>query len=129
MRKVLLLCLGCLLLTASTSPGQTAVRAQAAPEAPAPGTIKGRIFDAESGESMPYTNVFIVGTNIGTMAFTDGFYIIKGLRPGTYNIKASYISYGVGEKTVVVGPGEVVNLDFYLEVHAIMTEQIGRAHV
>ena len=72
MRKVLLLCLGWLLLTASTSPGQTAVRAQAAPEAPAPGTIKGRIFDAESGESMPYTNVFIVGTNIGTMAFTDG---------------------------------------------------------
>lgn len=119
MRKVLLLCLGCLLWTASASQGQTEVRAQAAA---ATGTIKGRIFDAESGESMPYTNVFIVGTNIGTMAFTDGFYIIKGLRPGTYNVKASYISYGVGQKTVVVGPGEVVNLDFHLEVHAIMAE-------
>lgn len=99
------------------------VLAQPAPEAaPAPATVKGRIFDGESGESMPYTNVFISGTNIGTMAFTDGFYIIKGLRPGTYTIKASYISYAVGSQTVVLGPGEVLNLDFQLEVQAIMAD-------
>ena len=88
----------------------------------APCTIKGRIFDVESGETMPYTNVFISGSNIGTMAFTDGFYIMKGLRPGTYTVKASYISYGLGEETVTLAPGEVVNLDFQLEVHAIMAE-------
>ena len=41
------------------------------------------------------------------MAFTDGFYILRGLRPGTYTVKASYISYGVGVQTVTVGPGEV----------------------
>ena len=48
-----------------------------------PATIKGRIFDDENGESMPYTNVFISGTNIGTMALPDGFYILRGLAPGT----------------------------------------------
>ena len=64
-----------------------------------PATIKGRIFDDETGETMPYTNVYLAGTNMGTMAFTDGFYIIRGLRPGTYTIKASYISYAVGQET------------------------------
>ena len=54
---------------------------------------------------MPYTNVFISGTNIGTMAFTDGFYILRGLRPGTYTVKASYISYGVGSRDRDPGPG------------------------
>jgi outer membrane receptor for Fe3+-dicitrate len=88
----------------------------------APVTIKGRIFDAESGETMPYTNVFITGTNIGTMAFTDGFYIMRGLPPGTYTVKASYISYEMGSETVTLGPGEVINLDFHLEVNAIMVE-------
>ena len=73
-----------------------------------PATIKGRIFDAESGESMPYTNVFISGTNLGTMAFTDGFYILRGLRPGTYTVKASYVSYGVGSETV-----DIVLHDFF----------------
>jgi len=88
----------------------------------APVTIKGRIFDAETGESMPYTNVFISGTNIGSMAFTDGFYIMKGLPPGTYTVKASYISYGVGTETVTLRPGEVLNLDFHLDVQAIMAD-------
>jgi Carboxypeptidase regulatory-like domain/TonB-dependent Receptor Plug Domain len=87
-----------------------------------PTTIKGRIFDAESGESMPYTNVFISGTNIGTMAFTDGFYIMRGLPPGTYTVKASYISYALGVRMVTLGPGEVLNVDFHLDVQAIMAE-------
>ena len=88
----------------------------------APVTIKGRIFDGESGETMPYTNVYLSGTNLGTMAFTDGFYILRGLPPGTYTVKASYISYGIGSETVTLGPGEVINLDFHLAVEAIMVE-------
>ncbi len=106
--------------TANTAPVMAQATDQNAPLAPC--TIKGRIFDDESGETMPYTNVFVSGSNIGTMAFTDGFYIMKGLRPGTYTVKASYISYGVAEKTVTLAPGEVVNLDFHLEVQAIMAE-------
>ena len=109
-----------LLLTVSGASGQMATGTPIDPAAPA--TIKGRIFDGETGATMPYTNVFISGTNIGTMAFTDGFYIMKGLRAGTYTVKASYISYGVGSKTVTLQPGEVINLDFTLEVHAIMAE-------
>ncbi|MCP4291223.1 MAG: TonB-dependent receptor, partial [bacterium] len=88
----------------------------------APVTIKGRIFDDETGKAMPYTNVFISGTNIGTMSFTDGFYIMRGLQPGTYTVRASYISYGLGTETVTLAPGEVVNLDFHLKVEAIMAD-------
>ncbi len=109
-------------LLAGAAVAQVGDPAQATPVAP--GTIKGRIFDAESGETMPYTNVFVAGSNIGTMAFTDGFYIMKGLRPGTYTVKASYISYGIGEQTVTLHAGEVINLDFQLEVRAIMAEPL-----
>ena len=115
---------------AQTSGGQTATgqtttsQTSAVTDPLAPCTIKGRVFDAESGETMPYTNVFIAGTNSGTMAFTDGFYILRGLRAGTYTVKASYISYGVGSQTVTLAPGEVVNLDFHLEVQAILAETL-----
>ncbi len=113
------LVLAALMLTAAGAFAQPGARSTQ-PQAPA--TVKGRIFDDETGESMPYTNVFISGTNIGTMAFTDGFYIIRGLQPGTYTIKASYISYGVGSQTVTLEAGEILNLDFRLEVQAIMAE-------
>jgi len=112
-----------LALLALAAPAAAQTHVQAAPPQ-APAAIKGRIFDAESGESMPYTNVFLSGTNLGTMAFTDGFYMLRGLRPGTYTIKASYVSYEVGVATVTLGPGEVANIDFHLEVKAIMVEPL-----
>ena len=98
-----------------------------APEGPTPAptttcTIKGAVHDRESGEALPYTNIYIAGTNIGTMAFTDGYFILRGLAPGTYTVKASYISYAVGSETVVLYAGDVANIDFQLEVQAIMLE-------
>lgn len=101
--------------TAASAPSQ---RPQLAPAA-----IKGRIVDAESGDPLPYTNVFISGTNIGTMAFNDGDYILR-LPAGTYTIKASYISYAVGSQTVTLQPGELKVLDFRLEVQAIYVDPI-----
>ena len=67
--------------------GLAILLAAALPPAPAAaqtatGTIKGRVHDRESGEALPYTNIYIAGTNIGTMAFTDGYFILRGLAPG-----------------------------------------------
>jgi CarboxypepD_reg-like domain/TonB-dependent Receptor Plug Domain len=126
-RRYLWILLGLVLLTAQPGAASNVVlQVDAAQDTDNPTdttvTIKGRIFDDETGETMPYTNVFISGTNIGTMAFTDGFYIMRGLPAGTYTVKASYISYDMGSQTVTLGPGEVANLDFHLEVHAIMAE-------
>lgn len=81
--------------------------------------IKGTVVEAETGEPMAYTNVFIAGTNIGTMAFTDGFFILRGLVPGTYTVRASFISYAVASETVTLVPGQVAHIDFQLQVQAI----------
>ena len=72
---------------------------------------------------MPYTNVYIAGTNIGTIAFTDGLFFLTGLRPGTYTIRASYISYSLGSETVTVSSGEVADIEFRLDVEAICTSR------
>ena len=68
---------------------------------------------------MPYTNIYIAGTSIGTMAFNDGYFFLRGLRPGTYTVKASYIGYALASRTVRLEPGGVVQVDFTLEVEAI----------
>jgi hypothetical protein len=88
------------------------------------GVIKGRVVDAETGEPMPYTNIYIAGTNIGTMAFNDGYFFLRGLRPGTYTVKASYIAYGLASRTVRLEPGGVVHIDFELEVQEIYVDPI-----
>ena len=90
----------------------------------APAMIKGRVVDAESGEVLPYTNVYIAGSRIGTIALQDGQFWLSGLRPGTYTVRASYISYGLGSETITVAAGEVAEIEFLLDVEAIYTDPI-----
>ncbi|HPF34265.1 MAG TPA: TonB-dependent receptor [Candidatus Krumholzibacteria bacterium] len=90
----------------------------------APAMIKGRVLDDESGEVLAYTNVYLAGTSIGTIALQAGDFYLNGLRPGTYTVMASYISYGTGAETVTVGPGETAEIEFRLRVQAILVDPI-----
>ena len=119
------LCLVFLLAAcAGVAAAQEAPVAAVAPSADAPAMIKGRVLDAESGEILPYTNVYIAGSRIGTIALQNGQFYLGGLRAGTYTVRASYISYGLGSETVTVGPGEVAEIEFQLDVEAIFTDPI-----
>ena len=57
------------------------------------GNISGKITDKANNEELIGANVMIVGTTIGASSDLDGKFNIKGLQPGKYSIKVSYISY------------------------------------
>lgn len=56
------------------------------------GTIQGRVYDAINNEPLPFANVIIEGTKLGTTTDIDGKYTIS-VAPGLYNIQASFIGY------------------------------------
>ena len=57
------------------------------------GKISGTVTDAGNGETMPGVNVAIVGTTQGAVTDVDGYYFINNVRPGTYEIQASFIGF------------------------------------
>lgn len=61
-------------------------------DAPALGSIRGRITD-ESQQTLPGATVMIEELHTGTTADVNGFYNLGNLRPGTYNVKISYVGY------------------------------------
>jgi outer membrane receptor for ferrienterochelin and colicin len=65
---------------------QTALQAQQA-------TLKGRVFDAVSNEPLPFVNVIVTGTTVGTITDIDGNFQITGLNPGFLRVQASFIGY------------------------------------
>ena len=77
--------------------------------------IHGKITDA-SGAPLPYATVAIEGTSKGVISGADGTYLITGLRPGTYTVKASYLGYRDFEKEVQVQNSST--LDIILEENA-----------
>ncbi len=69
------------------------------------GIIKGRVFDAVSNEPLPFTNIIINGTAIGSTSDLDGNFIFTGIAPGYYRLTASSVGY----ETVISDEFQVTN--------------------
>lgn len=57
------------------------------------GKIEGRVFDANNNEPLPFTNIVIWGTAIGSTSDLDGYFKFTGLEPGYLRLAATSIGY------------------------------------
>jgi hypothetical protein len=57
------------------------------------GSISGTITDAKTGESIIGANVVITGTSVGAASDINGQYEIANVKPGTYSLSISFITY------------------------------------
>jgi outer membrane receptor protein involved in Fe transport len=57
------------------------------------GKISGKVVDAGTGEALVGANVVVAGTSMGAATNTVGEFTILNVEPGTYTLKATYISY------------------------------------
>jgi len=65
-------------------------------------TISGIVKDKESGETLPFANVFVKDTNIGTTTNADGFFTLFNVPSETSTIQVQYLGYKV--ETLVLTP-------------------------
>lgn len=64
------------------------------PEKPVPkGGVKGKVYDAVTGETLVGASIVVEGTNKGTTTDREGQYTLSGLEPGTWHIAVSFVSY------------------------------------
>lgn len=56
-------------------------------------SLKGRLVDAVSNDPLPFVNVIVSGTTIGTITDMDGNFILTGLEPGFVRVEASFVGY------------------------------------
>lgn len=56
-------------------------------------TIKGTVKDAQTGEVMPFANVFLAETTYGTSTDDSGQYIIEGVVPDIYDLLVKFVGY------------------------------------
>ena len=75
----------------------------------ATGSIEGLVFDKKTGETLVGATIILEGTQTGAVTDFDGHFIIAGIKPGTYNVIVSYISYNptVFDGVVVIADKKV----------------------
>lgn len=75
------------------------------------GTIRGTVYEGDTGEPMYGVTVLIEGTSNGAISDFDGKFEIS-VEPGTYTVKATFVSFqSIVVSDVNVAPGKVVLLD------------------
>lgn len=75
------------------------------------GTLKGLLTDKETNnEPLPFANVQIKGTNIGTTTDFDGKYTIK-VTEGNHVVIFSFLGYKTIEKSFSIKAGETVTIN------------------
>ena len=78
--------------------------------------VYGTITNDLNNEPIPFANIIIEGTMIGTTSDINGNYEILELPPGTYNFKCSYIGYDTDIETeIMVSSNKNLRLNFFSE--------------
>jgi TonB-dependent receptor len=80
-----------LLVPASSLPSESSV------------TLNGSVKDGKSGEPLPGANVVLVGTGFGASTDLNGRYVIRGIAPGEYSVKVSYVGYQALDVKLSIG--------------------------
>ena len=84
--------------------------------------IRGHVLSG--GEHLPYMNVVIRGTTIGTITDESGHFKLEEAPLGKITVIASGIGYKAKEITVTTQKGKSTELHFNLEVDALGIEEL-----
>jgi outer membrane receptor for ferrienterochelin and colicin len=89
------------------------------------GSIEGVITDSTTHETLVGASVVIEGTNTGAVSDFEGKYALKNVKPGSYNLIFTYISYNRQViKNVNVAAGPPTNLNAFLSSHNITIKEV-----
>ncbi|NQV53535.1 MAG: TonB-dependent receptor [Flavobacteriales bacterium] len=77
------------------------------------GTIRGFVYDKESGEPLIFINVFLKGTQIGGSTDVNGYYSITKIPTGDYTLTIQAMGYETVEEAVSLKSGQILNRKLY----------------
>lgn len=87
------------------------------------GTIRGFVYDKESGEPIIFTNVLLEGTTIGTSTDVNGYYMISKVAPGSYTLMTTNIGYDTAKVSITIKAGDIVTQKLFLTEASIEMDE------
>lgn len=85
--------------------------------------IKGFVYEKESGEAVPFTNVFLKGTTLGSTTDGNGNFLINKIPPGSYTLMIKSMGYDSLALRVTVKAGEILTRKLALVKASYTLEQ------
>jgi hypothetical protein len=88
-------------------------------------SLKGRVVDAVNNEPLPFVNVIVSGTSIGTITDMDGNFVLTGLTPGFVRVETSFVGYRRAVSSEVeVSAARVNSVEIQMEEQKEQIEEV-----
>lgn len=92
---------------------------------PEKAAIKGRVFDVNNNQPLPFTNIVIFGTTIGTVSDIEGKFQFENIHPGFVKLAASSVGYEtyVSEELMLTN-NKIITVEIPMVRSSIELEQV-----
>ncbi|MEO7174456.1 MAG: TonB-dependent receptor [Saprospiraceae bacterium] len=80
----------------------------------AQGTVRGNVYDKETGSPVMFANVYLAGTSYGANTDAEGFFSLSNIPSGEYRVEVIYLGYDSTFIDVKLGKNNIVYKKFYL---------------
>lgn len=88
------------------------------------GTIRGNLYDAESGDPIAFGNVYIKELEIGTNTDLDGFFNFSDLEVGSYRLVFTYLGFDSTSVEVNLRRGDIEYLRVFLDPSGVTLGEV-----
>ena len=88
------------------------------------GTVRGFVYEQDSGEPAMFSNIILEGTKIGGVTDVNGFFTLSQVPNGTYNLIVSYIGFDPASSSVIVQSNKIIDKSFYLNESSIQLNTV-----
>lgn len=89
------------------------------------GKLVGKVIDEQTGDPLVGCNVVLARTSMGAATDENGQYLVLGVPPNTYDVKASMIGYAaITVQNVTINIDLTTTIDFALTSEALGGEEI-----
>ena len=88
------------------------------------GSLKGKITAVDNGDPLPFANVVIKGTTIGSATDIDGKYLIRNIPEGEQTVVVSYVGYKTKNVKVTIVKNRTIELNVALSFENFEGEEV-----
>jgi len=88
------------------------------------GTIRGFVYEQESGEPVIFTNIYFLKTSIGATTDENGYFAITKIPPGDYTLMVTYVGFDTLQMPVSIKSGDVITKKLYLSQASVTLSEV-----
>lgn len=88
------------------------------------GTIRGFVYEKETGEPAMFTSVYLMGTTYGSFTDVNGYFTISKIPEGDYSLVITYLGFDTLRENLTMKGSNVLSKKYYLTKAAIILEGV-----